>query len=69
MTKRTNPKFVVKENATGQPWIAIEYASQESGFAQGLFGFDLKNETSYEKAQQIASYLNQNLASFNFTEL
>lgn len=68
MTKRATPKFTVKENAAGQPWIAIEYATQENGFVRGLFGFELKTEASYEKAQQVASYLNQNLSSFNFTE-
>lgn len=68
MTKRTATKFTVKENAIGQPWIAIEYATQENGFPHGLFGFDLNNETSHEKAQEIANYLNQNLANFNFTD-
>lgn len=65
MTNKITPKFTVKESATGQPWVAIEYSTKQSSFPQGIFGFELTNGISYENAQQMVSYLNQNLTGFN----
>ena len=68
MTLRAKPIFTVKQYANRHPWICIEYATADDGMPQDLFGFELAAGTSFEKAVEIASYLNANLVEFSFTK-
>ncbi|WP_122588608.1 hypothetical protein [Pseudomonas viridiflava] len=68
MTSRAKPIFTVKQYTDQQPWICIEYATEEPGMTHDLFGFDLKTGTAFKKALEIAEYLNENLEHFTFTK-
>ncbi|PTU02142.1 hypothetical protein DBR45_13860 [Pseudomonas sp. HMWF031] len=69
MTKRARPVFKVKQHVSHEPWICIEYATSDEGMTEDLYGFDLKPGTSFEKAEEIARYMNANLGDFTFTKL
>ena len=67
MTSRANVVFTVKEGATGEPSIAIEYSVQNPSMPTGLFGFDLAPSTTLAEAQEIARFMNRTLKSFAHT--
>lgn len=67
MTSRAKPIFAVKQYASRQPWIAIEYSTADKDMPNSLFGFDLPDGTSFDKAEEIAAYLNKNLTEFSCT--
>lgn len=67
MTSRAKVVFTVKETSTGQPWIAFEYLAPFSSMPPGLFGFDLEQDISISKAQDIAEFMNKMLESFSHT--
>jgi hypothetical protein len=72
MTVRARFTFNVKGSANGTPWIAFEPLEgqlQGEGLPPGIFGFDLPEGTTGEKATEIAGYLDDHLASFSFTRL
>lgn len=69
MTKRAQPIFTVKQYASHEPWICIEYATAEEGMPNDLFGFDVRPGTSFQKAEEIARYMNENIGDFTFTKL
>lgn len=69
MTKRADPIFTVKQYPSTEPWICIEYATAEAGMSNDLFGFDLPPGTSFEKAKEIAIYMQDNLTNFTRTPL
>lgn len=69
MTKRAQPIFTVKQYVSREPWICIEYATAEDGMSNDLFGFDVKPGTSFQRAEEIARYLNENLGDFTFTKV
>lgn len=67
MTKRAQPLFTVKQYASHVPFICIEYATADDGMPADLFGFDVKPGTSFERAREIAQYVNDNLGDFTVT--
>ena len=67
MTATVEPKFVVKEGATGEAWIAIEYLKAEPSFPTGLFGFALSKGVSLVDAQVVATFLNKNVHGISHT--
>lgn len=69
MTHRARPLFTVKQYESRHPWICIEYATADADMPNDLFGFDLKAGTSFDRALEIAQYLNDNLEEFSFTKL
>ena len=69
MTKRARPIFTVKQYASQEPWICIEYATAEDGMPNDLFGFDVRPGTSFQEAEEIARYLDENIESFTVTKL
>ena len=72
MTVRADYRFVVKAYGDGTPWLMLEPMKgvlHGEGLPNGFFGFDLPKGTSGKKAGEIASCLDQHLASFTFTQL
>jgi hypothetical protein len=69
MTKRARPLFTVKQYANHTPWICVEYATADEGMPIDLFGFDVRPGTSFDRAREIAQYMNDNLGDFTVTEL
>ena len=60
MSKRAQPRFRVSE--FGQPWIVMEVLDgADLNLSKRLVGFHLPDGTSFEAAQSVARYLNQNL--------
>jgi hypothetical protein len=69
MTLRARPIFTVKQYAEShQPWICIEYWNNDPGMPMHLYGFDLEQGISFEKAKEIAQYMNDNLKEFTYTK-
>jgi hypothetical protein len=72
MTTRARFRFVVKAYAKGTPWIAFEPLDsqlQGEGLPTGIFGFDLPEGTSGERAKETAKYLDENISQFTFTAM
>jgi hypothetical protein len=70
MTGRDACRFRVREYGDGTPYISIE--SYERTLALLKFGnlyFDLPEGTTFEKAQEIAKYMNNNIKSLAYTRL
>jgi hypothetical protein len=69
MTARIEPVFRVKEYVDGKPWIMIEHLENAPGFPhQFFFGLDLPDGTSFEKAKDIAEFLNKNITHVTATD-
>jgi hypothetical protein len=70
VTKRAKASFTVNQYASShQSWIAIELDGEEDGMTRDLFGFDLKPGTTFERAKQIAQFMNENLEEFTFINM
>ena len=70
MTGRDACRFRVREYGDGRPYIAIE--SYDRTLALLKFGnlyFDLPEGTTFEKAQEIAEYMNDNIESLAYTRI
>ncbi len=70
MTVRAKFHFVVKAYADGTPWIAFEPHQVQlrgEGLPSGIFGFDLPDGTTGERAEEIARLLGDNIKLFKFT--
>jgi hypothetical protein len=65
-TERGFYRFTVKEYATGAPFIAAEPAGAMLSI-EGQLGFDLKLETTYERAHEIAGWMNDHIGSITLT--
>lgn len=67
-TERARYRFVVKEYSDGTPWIALEPLKGSIGFPGDWFlGFDLPKGSSLNKAEEVADYLDNNLADLTIT--
>ena len=70
MTKRASVIFTAKQYADGGLWIVLEpLTAPESGFPEGMFGFDLPDGTSHDKAREIERFMSENLRAFTWTGL
>jgi hypothetical protein len=69
VTKRLQPIFAVHQypDDAHTPWIEIQNATADQGFPPQMFGFELKPETSFEQAVEIAAYLNSRITDFTCT--
>ena len=62
MTKRTTIRFRVTSYANGTPWIVIEKLSGDDlALFQKLIGFDLPAGTTFEEAESICKFLQNNI--------
>lgn len=69
MTKKSSVTFTVKETGDGSAWILLESRREtDAGFPAGMFGFRLPAGTPYEKAQEVARFMRDNLGEFTWTE-
>ena len=69
-TESTEYKLTVKESGTGEPWLMFEpMRSSLQILGNGFLGFRLEPGTTYEKAQEIATYINKNVQSVTYTQL
>lgn len=68
-THRAKVKFYVKEYGEGQPWIVVEPDDGKNlpFVGDGFLGIDLPEGTSYERAREIAKFLNKNIAAISHT--
>ncbi len=69
-THRARYVFTVKESGEGKPWIAFEPLRKDiDALNNVLLGFDLPEGTTYQKASEVAKYLNENISELHYTEL
>jgi hypothetical protein len=68
-TTRARHRFVVQEDADGQPFIMLELLDGKElpVLYDGLLTFDLPKGTPYKRAQEIASFLTDNIVSTAYT--
>lgn len=72
MTVRAKFRFVVKQYANEKPWIAFEpLGGQLKGedLPTGIFGFDCPEGTTFDKAEELANYLDKNIEGLTFTAM
>jgi hypothetical protein len=68
MTKRTTIRFRVTSYANGTPWIVIEPLSGgDLALFQKLIGFDLPAGTTFEEAESICKFLQNNIEKITET--
>ena len=61
-------KFIVKEGGTGETFIALEPCGESpERLKEWDVAFDLSEGTDYERASEIAQYLNDNLGCLSLT--
>jgi len=70
MTEIAKFAFTVKEDVTGtRPFIALEPLTERlPSLGRGLLTLHLADGTSIEKAEDIANYLQENIASVGYTK-
>lgn len=69
-TDRARYRFRVAEFADGTPWIMTDPYDKNLELlvpVKGFLGFDLPAKTTYEKAQEIAKFLNDNIEAISCT--
>ena len=67
-TERGEFRFKVSEFADGTPWIMTEPLRSTMPVLENAFiGFDLPDGTSLQRAQEVADYMNGNLAGISMT--
>lgn len=69
MSDSAYPRFVVKEYADGQPWIALEEMGALPGFERKVIGFDLVQGTTIPDAEAIARDLQDKLRAFKVVQI
>ncbi len=68
MTGRDPCRFTVKEYGDGTPYIAMEPCGGDLTLLRnGVLFFDLLEGATYEDAQRITEYLNDNIKSLAYT--
>jgi hypothetical protein len=61
-TEQSRYVFAVKEGSGGQPWIMLEPVRDNLAILEnGFLGLTLPEGTTYERAQEIARYLSDNI--------
>ena len=64
-TERAEFTFTVKEFSDGTPWIAAEQLRGDMPNLKGLLGFDLRPDTTYAEAMDMAKYLRGHISGLN----
>jgi hypothetical protein len=68
MTKRVAIRFRVTQYANEKPWIVMEpLRGDDIKTFENVVGFDLPANTTFEQAETICRYLNDNLEQFSET--
>ena len=68
ITERARYNFTVKVYPSGQLYIACDPLDRNLEVAgDGVFGFDLPEGTTAERATEIASFMNENLLCMTYT--
>ena len=65
MSLRTRVKFTIKETGNGVPYLHMEALDSIPNFPEEPPAFYLPEGTDMKKAEEIASYLNANLAAYS----
>lgn len=68
MTTRAKPVFTVKEYHDGHPWICVEFLTADKDMPMHTYGFDLEPGTTYERAKEVAEFMQDNLIHFTVTK-
>ena len=66
MTTRSQVSFKVRQYVNGQPWIVVEEHQGGLGI-NGFLGLDLPHGTTFDRAEEIAEYLNGNIEAVTHT--
>lgn len=62
MTERASVRFRVTQYANEKPWIVLEPLSGGNlDLFKKVVGFDLPTGTSFEQAERICDFLNENI--------
>jgi hypothetical protein len=70
ITQRATYNFTVKVYPSGQLYIACDPLDGNLAIAaDGVFGFDLAEGMTIERATEIAKFLNENLRCMTYTTL
>jgi len=68
MTKRATVHFHVTSYAEGTPWIVIEpFSGGDLALFQRTIGFDLPAGTTFEEAESICKFLQDNIEQITET--
>ncbi len=67
-TESEEYQFTVKEYSDGTPWIALEPSHRAlESLGNSLLGLELNEGSTYQRAEEVARYLNQNIVSVAHT--
>jgi hypothetical protein len=66
MTTRAQVTFKVRQYVSGQPWIVIEKFLGDLDI-EGFLGLELPHGTTFDRAEEIAQYLNENIQAITHT--
>jgi len=70
MTERARYRFRVCESESNKFWLMAEPVTSDIKMLKhGMLGFDMHPETTQAQAQQIADFLNKNLAALTYNGL
>ena len=71
MTERAQYCFKVKEFADGTPFIAMEPVHEDLSILSNriLLSFDLNKGTTFERAKQIAEFMDENISQVALTKI
>lgn len=64
MSQKTRVKFTIKESGDGVPYLHMEFLDSILGLPDQPPAFYLRAGTQMQEAEEIALYLNSNLAEF-----
>lgn len=64
MSQKTRVKFTIKETGDGVPYLYMEFLDSIPGLPEDPPAFYLRPGTQMLEAEEIARYLNSNLAEF-----
>jgi len=68
MTERAMVRFSVKQYTSEKPWIVIEPLSGgKLDLFKKVVGFDLPSGTTFEQAERICDFLNENIEQIGET--
>jgi hypothetical protein len=65
MKENVSVLFRVQERSGGEPWIRLE-PLDKNNWESGFLGFELPEGTTINKAEEIATFLQENISSIIF---
>ncbi|MNF65496.1 hypothetical protein D3C84_472600 [compost metagenome] len=64
MSDKTRVVFTIKETGEGQPYLTMEFHDAIPGLPDDPPVFDLKPGATMEDAEEVATFLNRNIAGY-----